>query len=103
MDKVKFKVAQKKLRNGINPDGTFSNKKIEKAISGQSKGGESGFHFGGFALGFFLGLIGIIVAYVINDDYKKNRVKWAWLGFAIGVALSLILVLAVFNTAVNSI
>lgn len=103
MDKVKFKVAQKKLRNNINPDGTFANKKIENAFTGKSKGGETGFHFGGFALGFFLGLIGIVVAYVINDDYKKNRVKWAWLGLAIGVALSLILILAVFNTAANSI
>jgi hypothetical protein len=103
MDKVKFKVAQKKMRNGINPDGTFSSKRVEKEFTGKSKGGESGFHFGGFALGFFLGLIGIVIAYVINDDYKRNRVKWAWLGFAIGVALSLILFLAVFNSAVNSI
>ena len=97
-DKVAFKVAQKKVRDNINRDGTIDNKKIQKAMNSRSKGGESGFHFGGFALGFFLGLIGVLVAYLINDDYKRNRVKWSWIGLAIAVVLNIILIVAVFNS-----
>ncbi|MEQ1675294.1 MAG: hypothetical protein ABL876_01255 [Chitinophagaceae bacterium] len=96
-DKAKFRIAQKKLRDNINSDGTISNKKIQKALTKQ-KGGETGFHFGGFALGFFLGIIGVVIAYVINDDYKRNRVKWSWIGFGIALVLNIILIVAVFNS-----
>ena len=98
-DRAKFRVAQKKLRDNINLDGTLNNHNIQKALQKQHRGGETGFHFGGFALGFFLGLIGIIIAYVIKDDYKHNRVKWAWIGFGIALAINLILILAVFNNS----
>jgi hypothetical protein len=47
-----------------------------------------------FALGFLLGLIGLLIAYLINDDYKHNRVKWAWIGFGIVVVLNIILIAA---------
>lgn len=97
-DKMSFKVAQKKVRDNIDRDGTINNKKIQKALSKSAKGGESGFHFGGFALGFFLGLIGVLVAYLLNDDYKRNRVKWSWIGLAASVVLSILLIVAVFNS-----
>lgn len=97
-DKMSFKVAQKKVRDNIDRDGTINNKKIQKALQNKSKGGETGFHFGGFALGFFLGLIGVLVAYLINDDYKRNRVKWSWIGLGIAVVLNIILIVAVFNS-----
>jgi hypothetical protein len=92
-DKLRIKVAQKKLRDNIAPDGTFDTKKIEKALKKQQKGGETGFHIGGFALGFLLGLIGVLIAYLINDDYKSNRVKWSWIGLLAAVALTLALYL----------
>lgn len=88
-DRLAFKAAQKKVRDNINEDGTFNNKRILKALSKQ-RGGETGFHLGGFALGFLLGLIGVLIAYLIKDDYKSNRVKWAWLGFGIYVVILLI-------------
>lgn len=88
-DRLAFKAAQKKLRNSINPDGTINNKKLTKKIS-KAKGGETGFHVGGFALGFLLGLIGVLIAYLINDDYKGNRVKWAWIGFGVVVVVALL-------------
>lgn len=97
-DKMSFKIAQKKVRDNIDRDGTINNKKLQKALNARKKGGESGFHFGGFALGFFLGLIGVLVAYLINDDYKRNRVKWAWIGLGIVVVLNIILIVAVFNS-----
>ena len=94
-ERMAFKTAQKKLRKGISPDGTIVKKKLEKFFS--SRGGETGFHFGGFALGFFVGLIGVLIAYLIKDDFKSNRVKWAWLGFGVAVVINLILILAVLN------
>ncbi len=91
-DRLGFKLAQKKLRKSINSDGTIDNKKLNKFLD---QGDHStGFHLGGFALGFFVGLIGVLIAYLINDDYKSNRVKWAWIGFGISVVVSLIIVLA---------
>src|SRR5215212_8366278 len=87
-DKIGFKFAQKQLRNSINADGTFSNRKLEK-IAARAEDG-SGFHLGGFALGFLLGLIGVLIAYLIKDDKKSSRTKWAWIGFGVGLLLWLI-------------
>ena len=95
-DRLSFKAAQKKVRNGINPDGTISNKKFENFL--KQRGGETGFHMGGFALGFFLGAIGIVIAYLINDDFKHNRVKWAWIGFGVFIVLYVALIVAILNS-----
>ena len=99
-DRLSFKAAQKQVRNKINHDGTINSKKVEKFI--KQRGGETGFHFGGFALGLFLGIIGVLIAYLLNDDYKRNRVKWAWIGFGLAVVINVILIIAVFNS-VNTI
>jgi len=90
IDRIGFKLAQRQLRNSINADGTVNSKRLAKLAS--RKDGETGFHVGGFALGFLLGLIGVLIAYLINDDKKSNRVKWAWIG--VGVLLVLILLTA---------
>jgi len=95
-DKVNFRIAQKKLRDNIDRDGTINSKKIERVMA--KKSGETGFHIGGFALGFFLGLIGVLIAYLLNDDYKHNRVKWAWIGCGVVLILNIILIVAVFNS-----
>ncbi len=78
-DKIGFKLAQKKLRNSINADGTIDNKRLNKFLD---QGDHStGFHIGGFLLG--LTVIGVILAYVLpaaDEDTKRNRVRWAWRG-----------------------
>jgi hypothetical protein len=95
-DRLSFTMAQKKVRNMINRDGTISTKRIEKFT--KSRGGETGFHIGGFALGFFLGVIGVLIAYLIRDDYKRNRVKWAWIGWGVWVVIWVTILLTVdFN------
>lgn len=92
-DRLGFKAAQRQLRNNINYDGTFNSKKIEKFMKKKFGDGE-GFQAGGFFLGFLLGLIGVLIAYLINDDQKRNRVKWAWIGLGVWVAILLIIIAA---------
>jgi len=91
-DRVGFKMAQRQLRQNINADGTINNRKLNKMAAKSADG--SGFHLGGFALGFLLGLIGVLIAYLINDELKRSRVKWAWLGLGIFVVLYIILIVA---------
>jgi hypothetical protein len=97
IQRINFRMAQAKIRKSIAVDGTISNKKIARLFSGKGDAGSEGFHLGGFALGFLLGLIGVVIAYIINDDYKRNRVKWAWIGFGIAVVLNIIIFVAVLG------
>jgi hypothetical protein len=91
--RMEFKLAQKQIRHSIDKDGMVSNKKLAKLAPGYYDEDKS-FHFGGFALGFFLGLIGILIAYIINDDNHSRRVRWAWYGFGIYVVILLIAIAA---------
>ena len=82
--RVQFKLTQNKLRQSINADGTLKSKKIEKMFD-DGMSGSTGFHLGGAALGFFLFVIGVLIAYLIDDEKKSNRVKWAWIGAAVAL------------------
>jgi hypothetical protein len=98
MQKMAFKKGQKKLRKQIQPDGTLTEKGYRKLAP--YFGGETGFHLGGFALGFFLGALGLLLAYLaFKDDYQKNRIKWAWIGFGIALVLNIILIVVVLSNA----
>jgi hypothetical protein len=90
LDRVKYKMAMKKLKNSIADDGTVTNKKVAKAFADKGTDGSS---IGGFALGFLVGLIGVLIAYLINDNKKSNRVKWAWIGFGVVLVIYLLLLL----------
>jgi len=92
MDRLGFKASQNQLRNSIDRDGTFNKKKLEKYLNRKKADGTTGFHSGGFFLGLLVGLIGVIIAYFIKDEKKKNRVKWAWIGWGIWVVIAIILV-----------
>lgn len=98
-EKAAFKLSQKKLARCINHNGVINNKRLMRLMAD----GSTGFHLGGFALGFFLGLIGVLIAYVANNNENKpNRVKWAWIGLGVSVLLTIILVVAFFNTVKHS-
>jgi hypothetical protein len=92
LGRLEFKLAQKKLRHSINADGTINNKKLAMLAS-KDASGETGFHAGGFFLGFLLGLIGVLIAYLINDEKKHNRVKWAWIGWAVWVVILIAIII----------
>ena len=66
----------------------ITKKRFEKKLKMGDGSSSSGFNIGGFALGFFLGLIGVLIAYLfIKDD---NLRKWAWIGVGTIVAIALL-------------
>ncbi len=74
VEKAEFKILQKKLK-----------KKLED-------GDSYGFNIGGFLLGFFLGLLGLIGAFIFSRD--RNFRKWTLYGWLSFVAILLIIALA---------
>ena len=83
IERFGFKITQKKLRNSINSNGALNTKKFERFASNDG----SGFNFslGGFALGLFLGPLGVLIAYGENKG-KDHKRLWAWIGCAIWVS-----------------
>jgi hypothetical protein len=90
--KIAFKNNQKQLRKSIAADGTIKNDELVKSASASDL--TTGFHLGGFALGLFLGPIGVLIAYLIHGDASvdKNRIKWSWIGFAVAFLLWLLII-----------
>jgi len=88
LQSISFKVVQKKLNKMIDADGKIA---VRLQDPEDDPAVKPGFDGGGFALGFIGGLLGILVAYLIKDEKKKNRVKWAWVGFGIRVIILLAL------------
>jgi hypothetical protein len=64
--KIAFKNNQKQLRKSIAADGTIKNDELVKSASASDL--TTGFHLGGFALGLFLGPIGVLIAYLIHGE-----------------------------------
>ncbi|HEX4875956.1 MAG TPA: hypothetical protein VFV31_04740 [Chitinophagaceae bacterium] len=91
-EKLAFKAAQRKLNQYINNDGSLNDQRIVKNL--KKVDGNGGFHAGGFFLGLLLGLIGLIIALLINDEKKKSRIKWALIGWGIWIAIVLVATLA---------
>ncbi len=51
-------------------------------------------NWGGFALGFFLGLIGVLIAYLTSDN--KDFLRSTWIGAATWAVLYLLLMSAAY-------
>jgi pheromone shutdown protein TraB len=81
-DKVKFKLGQRELRKKINEDGTFNSKQIENYLNAsQKKGILMNISWAGLALGLFLNIIGVLIAYLITSkEGNRSMIKWAWIG-----------------------
>jgi len=93
--KMKFKeriglaFGKKSLKKMINKDGTVNMAKMKKA----GLWGNFQWHWGGFALGFFLNILGPVVALFFNDEYKWDRF-WTALHTAIYVWLIAVIIVA---------
>jgi hypothetical protein len=91
-DRMKYNRAMKKLRNSIAEDGTVKNKKMAENIRSAGSDDFTGdFHLGGAALGALLGPIGVLIAYLINDDNKSTRIKWAWIGLIVWLLFAILI------------
>ena len=90
-DKIKFKLGQRQLRKNINDDGTFNSKKLENYLQASKmepskKGLLSGISWSGLALGLFLSLVGVLIAYLLTSkEGDRSRIKWAWIGAIISL------------------
>ena len=83
-----FKASQKQLQKNVNANGMISNK-----FMGTNSLADSfeEFNVGGFLLGLFLFLPGVLIAYLIggDEDVRRSRTKWAWYGTSIFVIIAL--------------
>ena len=85
-EKVNFKMKQRELKKNINYDGTFSKKRVQKYFNNAALFGGA-ISLSGLALGLFLNLIGVLIAYLITSGDKKGRITWAWIGAIISAVI----------------
>lgn len=91
LEKFAFERMQKKSAKMLDENGNLQ-AKYEKRFNKMYEGGDGSF-FGGFALGFLLGAIGLLLAYfAFKDGDHKNRIKGAWWGFGAAAVLYIILI-----------
>lgn len=96
LEKYAFARMQKKSLKMFDENGNLDSK-YEKKFNRMYEGSDGSF-FGGFALGFFLGALGLLLAYfAFKDGDHQNRIKGAWWGF--GVLVLLVLVLTIILAA----
>ena len=83
--KISFKLAQSKIKRMLRKGQTVD------LLSMTKKGIDtSDFNIAGFLLGFFLSLIGVLIAYLIDDE---EIIKWAWLGAGLSLILWILFIL----------
>jgi hypothetical protein len=92
---IGFKFLQYRLKRLIKTGIIAAN--LAVPVSKLQVKGDAGQHVGWFALGFFLGIYGLIISLVINDDKKNDRIKWTAIGLlsAVVLALALLIILLV--------
>lgn len=93
LEKFAFERMQKKSVKMLDENGNLRSK-YERKFNSMYEGSGGSF-FGGFALGFFLGAIGLLLAYVaFKDGGQKKRITGAWWGFGVATILFIIVVAA---------
>ncbi len=95
IEKLAFTSVRHKLRNSISKDGFMEWGRLEKYM--HHTGGSKKLEAGGFALGFFLNLFGVLIAYLYQDEKRKRRIWSSWLGFGLALTIVMTLVAAGVN------
>lgn len=83
---------QRHLKKSINKDGTVNTEKFKNYYDD-----DTSFHFGWFALGFFLGALGLLIAAFTNDEKKRGRIKWVLIGWGSFVVIYIIAVIILLS------
>ena len=86
------KLKGKKLTLAERIDFFLVKHKLEKAESSDS----TGVSIGGFCLGFFLGPIGVLIAFLVKKN--KNLRKWSFIGLGVNLIIGLILAIIVISS-----
>jgi hypothetical protein len=81
--KISLKIAQYKVKRMIKKGKPVDLVAMSKDID------TSDFNIAGLILGLLLSLIGVLIAYLI-DDSDSSMIKWAWIGAGIGAILILL-------------
>lgn len=81
--KMALKMLQQNLRNEVKKNGLNPYEKVNFSI--QIDEMTIGFYPAAFMLGLFLGLFGVIGAYIFSKD--KNFIRWTWRGCFVWIAI----------------
>lgn len=83
-EKVSLKIVQREVKKELKKGRDVNMAEVAKRAAGGS------FNWGAAALGFFLGLIGVLIVYLAFKNDKETARKSAWIGFAVWAAIVLI-------------
>jgi hypothetical protein len=82
--KISLKLAQHKVKRMIKKGKMVDLVAMSRGID------TSDFNLIGFLMGLFLSLIGVLFAYLVDDE---SVIKWAWIGAGIGAIIFLLAIL----------
>lgn len=85
-EKIGLKLAQRHVKKEL--------KKGHEVNVAEALRAEGNFNWGAAALGFFLGLIGVLIVYLAFKNDKETARKSAWIGLAVWIAIWLIILVA---------
>jgi hypothetical protein len=85
--KINLKLTQRLVKKELKKGHAVNMQEMAK------RAGSGSFNWGAAALGFFLGLIGVLIVYLAFKNDKEAARKAAWIGFAVWVAVALLIFL----------
>ncbi len=83
--KIALKIVQRDIKKELKKGHDINMMEVAKRAAGGS------FNWGAAALGFFLGLIGVLIVYLAFKNDKEIARKSAWIGFGIWVAVAILI------------
>ena len=82
-EKIGLKLAQRHVKKELKKGHEVNMAEVMRA--------EGNFNWGAAALGFFLGLIGVLIVYLAFKNDKETARKSAWIGLAVWIAVWLLI------------